>query len=249
MEPDYKVVPEKSDRDKCLILVGGTGDDIEKFEPLARALSEELSDYAICSTTLSQNSSDVSLMEQQSTELLSILNDFRMNESFSRIDLWCTSMGVYPTIKILLNPSFQKFFTKVIFFDPADYYLESDIVKTGGNLTWAGYQKYDPDRPTIASRLLDIQTTASIDVVRLALRNQNASDYYDKEYEDRGIDHDDGFPRLSKEMVKAFYSNIPQINKGEYYELDGVPHGFIRDGNISKNIQAIVTNTSKLLSD
>jgi hypothetical protein len=244
----YKLTPAGKKRSNCLILVGGTGDTIEAYQSFADVLSKALKSYSICTTTLSQKSSGISLMDQQSNELMTILDDFRRNETFERKDLWCTSMGAYATTKVLLDPSYVQYFTKAIFFDPADYYLDSEITNTGGNLTWAGYQDYHPQNPTIVTELPKIKSQASIDVVRLTLRNQNEKGYYDEKYIDRGIDHKGGFPRLNSQMVKTFYNNVPRTNKGKYLELGNVPHGFIRDGDIPMNMQLIARNTKKLLT-
>jgi len=242
----YKLTPEYEKRDKCLILVGGSGDSIEKLLPLADILSKVINSHTICTLTLSQESEVENILDIQSQELFDIFSIFKNEQAFSVIDLLCTSMGAVPTTRILQKSKFANYFTKVIFFDPADYNIDYSPTSQN-NHTWAGYQSYTKSKPTVADELKNINISSTIDVIHLTLRNQSSSGYYDEEYVDRGRDHADGFPRLNTDMVKAFYLNTPNVNKGEYIEISGIPHGFVRDGDVTQNLHKVAEVTKKLL--
>ncbi len=242
-----QLTTQKEIRKNSLILVGGSGDPIEKFQPFANILSSNLTEYTIVTFTLSQHSNDSDLLKIQSRELTEVIDQLMSEFSFQKLDLWCTSMGAYAAIKALQDDKYKNSFGTIIFFDPADYYLEARISDADKAGTWSGPQDYSPIAPTISMELQNTDSSSLIHVVHLVLRNYSEDGYIASVYQDRGIDHESEFPRLNTAMVESFYKYIPSQNKGEYIEVADVPHGFIRDGNIELNLQRIANVTQSLL--
>jgi hypothetical protein len=241
---DIKFTPQPKINNSCLVLVGGSGDTIELFQPLANALAEKLPNYSICTFSFSSISKEKSIFELQTYELEEVFSFITHKKSFKKVLLWSTSMGVFSTIKLLNNSHFSKKINKVILFDPADYYLNDSSVNSEQDITWSGSRIYDPNKPTIRSLIKNIKGTFTIDVFHLTLRNYGKKGYIEKDYIKRGGDNPTGFPRLNTNMVKSFHVDTPDVNRGKYLEIPDIPHGFVRDGNINKNIE----NVAKIIS-
>lgn len=233
---------------KCLLLIGGTGDTIEKFQPLGEHLEQLLPDHAICTFSLSQRSEEgTSLLDVQEDELSEIISQLTAEHSFSEYDLFATSMGAYAAVKVLMHPEYRKVIRRVVFFDPADYYISDTFSDPDKEITWSGYQQYSPNRPVISSELSNYQGSARVDVVHLTVRNHGPNGYQESDFAKRGIDSPGCFPRLNTAMVKKFYENTPVGNRGEYREVGNLPHGFFRDGNIKANLQKVARITAELV--
>jgi hypothetical protein len=245
---NVRFTPEKSERKKCLILVGGAGDTAERFQALADLLSQRLPKYTICACSLSQSCADgVSLLDAQEAELVDIFSNLTRTQPYSSYTLWCTSMGAYTTVRILMHPLYSQKIDHVIFFDPADYYISDTFSDPNQEITWSGYQKYKPEKPVISYELTKYEGMAVIDVVHLIVRNYSSMGYVHSDYAKRGEDSTNGFSRLNTEMVKKFYENVPPRNKGTYTEINNLPHGFIRDGNIKQNLENVAKIVAKLI--
>lgn len=241
--------PEGEEKGKCLLLVGGSGDTAERFTPLVSLLSKQLPQHTVCTFTMSSSCQNgESLLEKQAKELGEVMEQLKSNNKFTKFDLFCTSMGAYAAVKVLTNPTYSQLFDKVIFFDPADYYLSSSFGSADGELTWSGYMEYVPNESLISDELKQYQGDAKIDVVHLTLRNHCFEGYIDEKYEDRGKDHSEAYPRLNTKMVKNFYENTPTNNRGTYTEVGDLPHGFIRDGDIQKNLARVADVVTELVS-
>lgn len=231
--------PPNTKNEKCLVLIGGVGDPAEIFEPLVAKLASRLPDHTICTFTFSQKSSDISLLNLQSNELSEVLNQLIIHHDFKTLDLWCTSMGSYATVNVLIDPTYSKHVTHAIFFDPADYYLDDLAMDVEQETTCSGYQDYHPTSPTISTQMSKLASKTIVDVVHLSVRNHGRSGYIEAEYSRRNIDNPTGFTRLNTRMVKSFYNNTPLINRGRYLEINKLPHAIFRDGDVEYNLQTI----------
>lgn len=234
--------------EKCLVLLGGVGDPAEIFEPLVKLLNHRLPDLIICTFTFSQKSETISLLQQQSKELEEVLDELIARGEFNEIDLWCTSMGAYSTLKAITNPKYNGYLKHAILFDPADYYLNDQAHSVDDEFTWSGYQHYNPESPTISQSLSNISSNIIVDVTHLIVKNHNQSGYLDNEYHLRNRNNPNGYPRLNTEMVKQFYKNLPFKNSGKYQEIDHLPHAIFRDGDINYNLTTIANQLIEALS-
>lgn len=231
--------PPTTKNEKCLVLIGGVGDPAEIFEPLVSRLASRLPDHSICTFTFSQKSSDMSLLNLQSKELGEVINQLINHYKFKCIDLWCTSMGSYATVKTLIDPAYCTHIYHVIFFDPADYYLDDLAMDVEQETTWSGYQDYHPTSPTISTQMAKLTAKTIVCIAHLSVRNHGRSGYIEAEYSRRNIDNPAGFTRLNTQMVEGFYDNIPEGNRGKYLEINNLPHAIFRDGDVEYNLQTI----------
>lgn len=240
--------PYNNNRNKCLVLIGGVGDPAEIFEPLVKLIDHKLTDHTICTFTFSQKSNTIPLLQQQVNELEEVLDKLIASVQFKEINLWCTSMGAYSTVKVITNPKYNQYLKHAILFDPADYYLDDRALSVDDEFTWSGYESYNPKFPTISKSLSDITSDISVNVTHLIVKNHNQSGYLDKKYSERNMNNPKGYPRLNTEMVKQFYKNLPVKNTGEYQEIDHVPHAIFRDGDINYNLTTIANQLIEALS-
>lgn len=231
---------------RSLVLVGGSGDTANGFLPLVELLSQKLPTTNICTFTFSTQSKTESIHDIQAKELTEVVDKLTVEIGYKSVDIFATSMGAYATIKLLSSNKFTDFIDKVIFFDPADYYLSAKFGDSS-DVTWSGSQIYKPVKPTVSDELKKISSKTKISVVQLTLRNYGTSGYLKSNFQNRGEDNPTGYPRLSTEMVKQMFDKIPKINQGSYVELPEVPHAFLRDGNISNNLTKTVDIVAQLL--
>jgi len=231
---------------KCLVLVGGSGDSSEKFLPLVTQINLQIPETNVCTFTFSSHSNTESILDIQARELEEVIEQLSAEYGFQSIDIFATSMGAYATIKLLASNQYSSLIRKVILFDPADYYV-SAIFKDTEDVTWSGAEQYEPTQKVISQELTSITGNVQISVVHLTLRNYGARGYLEKDYVNRGKDESKGYPRLSTEMVKNFYTQITPSNRGKYLELSAVPHGFLRDGDIASNLFKVTDAIIKLI--
>jgi hypothetical protein len=232
---------------KCLVLVGGSGDTSEGFDPLVQAISNKLIDYSICTFNFSTSSKTESILDVQARELNDVMGQLTTDNRFKQIDIFATSMGAYATIKLLQNNHYSKIIRNVILYDPADYYLSAKFADSD-DVTWSGPQQYVPKSKVISDELKEIEGKCKITVVHLTLRNYGQDGYIDNSYSDRSIDHSGGYPRLCTDMVRAMFDKIPLKNKGRYIEESNVPHAILRDGNIKANIEQVSSTIIDIIS-
>lgn len=245
---EIQLYPDRKKLKKCLILVGGSGDSIDSLQPLVRAISNVLPEHLICSFTFSSES-NVDLLKQQSVELQQVLSKLESNCNFDAYDIFATSMGAYATVELLQDKQVCQKINSVIFFDPADYYQNLKIKSADEEITWSGYQPYKPIKPTISDKLMNLSThLPSIHVVHCIVRNHGINGYVDSTHTMRDIDHSEAYSRLSTNMVKAFLLKAPFANQGQYLEVNNMPHGFLRDGNIQNNITIVASLIKRLLT-
>lgn len=240
------IEPANKQYSKCLVLVGGSGDTVEGFAPLVTEFSKLITETAFCSFNFSTTCSEGSLLDLQSQELQEVFKELTTKNDFKEINIFTTSMGAYATIYLLSDNKYSDILKHVIFYDPADYYISAKFADSN-DVTWSGPDIYRPNKEVVSNRLKLIDSNAKISVVHLSLRNYSKSDYIDKDYSNRGIDHEGGYPRLNKQMVKHFYHCIPAKNQAGYIKEAGVPHAILRDGDIAANLSKVSTTCADLL--
>lgn len=241
MKVDFNNSPIQST--KCLILVGGSGDTSLGFKPLIRGLKKELPDYTIISFTFSSIASSGNILENQAKELDEVFQQVIKKKMINSIDIFCTSMGAFSTIRLISTGMAPNIIRRVIMFDPADYYKN-----TKADHTWSGRDSYSPAQELISDELRNLSANLLIDVVHLTLRNYGENGYIHEKFVDRGQDNIKGYSRLNSKMVKDIHEKIPAKDKGKYIEVSNVPHAFLRDGNIPNNIQSVAKLASSLLN-
>ena len=232
---------------KCLVLVGGSGDTAERFKPLVTNLHTKIKDSAICTFNFSDHAEAESLLDLQSRELEEVFSELTTNYDFKEINIFTTSMGAYATTYLLSNNKYSDIIKHVIFYDPADYYISAKFGDSN-DVTWSGSAEFRPNKEVVSNRLKLIDSQAKISVVHLTLRNYSKSGYIDKDFSDRGIDHEGGYPRLNKQMVKHFYHCVPVKNQAGFVKESGIPHAILRDGDIQANLDKVTTTVSTLLA-
>jgi hypothetical protein len=227
-----------------MLFVGGSNNDKTDFQPLVDKLYAEIADINYVSFSFIEDTDDERSFEQQIDDLLDVLDVTEKEFSAEEVIIFCTSMGAYPTTKIILDDQYSQLITEVIYFDPADFYIDDS--QTNKNFkTWSGSEKYDPERETISSRLKNLKGNTRIHVVNSTLRNCLKDRYVEVPYQ--GEDTSDLYPRLSNKMVESFYLNTPKKNKGEYIETPLIPHVFLKHGYVEKNIHEMITILKKIL--
>lgn len=245
---NIQLYPPDKQLNKCFILVGGSGDSVETLQPFIKAVSVVLPEHSICSFTFSSQH-DNNLLKQQSIELQQIFSQLESEYSFGTYDIFATSMGAYATVELLQDEQVRQKINNVMFFDPADYYQNLQFTSVDGEITWSGYQPYKPTEPTISDKLANLTgTSPTVDVVHFTIRNHGMNGYVDSDYSSRSIDHSGANPRLSTDMVKAFFFKTAPLNRGQYLEINNVPHGFLRDGDLVANVNIIILLIQRLLT-
>lgn len=246
----FKLTPSGATRNKCLVIVGGSGDTAEKLTPLTDALAQDLPEYTVCSFGLSSRVDDgKNLLEAQAQELEQVFTELTTQYNFTVYTIFCTSMGAYSTVRILNNPKYHSLISTVIFFDPADYYTGEELkfANADSEITWSGYAEYSPKEPVISDELAGYHGKATMYVIHLTVKNHGPKGYIEDDKKSRGNDSPGGYPRLNTKMVKKYYSNIPEPNKGEYLEIPSLPHALVRDGIIANNINKVIDIVRNLL--
>jgi len=238
--------PANKQYSKCLVLVGGSGDTVEGFAPLVTEFSKFITDTSFCSFNFSTTCSEGSLLDLQSRELEEVFNELTTKYDFKEINIFTTSMGAYATIYLLSDNKYSDILKHVIFYDPADYYISAKFADSN-DVTWSGPDSFRPNKEIVSNKLKSLQSQTKVSVVHLTLRNYSKSGYIDKDFSARGIDHEFGYPRLNKDMVRHFFNCLPSINKARFVKEPGVPHGFLRDGDIATNLAKVATTISSLL--
>lgn len=240
---EISLYPPRNQSPKCLVLVGGDGDTIDVFAPLTQKISSKLPNHQICTFNFTTESQGESILDINTRELTFVFDQLITKHGIKTIDIWCTSRGAYPTVKLLQNEKYAKYLRRVIMYDPADYYLsETDLH------SWSGSMDYNPSRRVVSDDFAHVKGGCIVDVVYLTLRNYGHDGYIQSEYIDRGLDDPLGFPRLNTSMVKSFYAKLPLKNRGKYLEDPVVPHGFVRDGDVELNYKRIVNLVADILS-
>lgn len=223
---------------KLLILVGGSGNTKDDFQPIAESLLKKEFNYSLLLFSFRGYESKRYLpINQQIDDLKEVVRFAKDDLNYNRIFLMATSMGAYSTCFLLSDSKYNDLIEEVLFLDPCDY----DIRKASKNELFAckGYEEYK-QTDSMATKLLEkITSNVKVHVIRQTLRNHGPKGYISKNYNERGKERDDLYPRLNEKMIRTFYDKSPKANKGIYKEVDNLPHAFIRDGDIDKNMEKV----------
>lgn len=235
------------DSDWTLVWVGGTGDTKERSAKIIGRLREKVPKYNICAFTFAEVDSPEKYFPQQVRDLEEVCQQLIDDHRAKNISIFCTSAGAYSTCSLMINPKFEMFLKEVIFCDPADYYLNATRVEA--IKSWSGHEVFNPGEKTTGEWLKEITSEVLGHVVHFTLRNHGPEKYIEKEDIDRGKDNPDGYPRLNAQMVRAFYDNLPEKNRGKYVKQPDLPHAFLKDGNVEENEKKVVELIVKLIGN
>lgn len=239
--------PGKFESKQCLIMVGGSGDTADRFAPVVKQISRHLPNTEICTFTMTETTDPSLTHDTQVKEVEEVIEMLLTKHLFKRIDIFCTSMGAYSTSFLLNNPKYSQAINRVIFFDPADYYTDHNLANKQGN-SWSGPDDYLPVGEVASDKLRGVRSNLLAHVVKLTVRNYGKNGYVYPDYDKRGEDVAWEYPRLNTKMVMSFYDKLPGTNKGQYIEINHLPHAFLRDGNIEENQKQVVSLIVDLLS-
>lgn len=223
--------------DSIVLFVGGSGDTKDSYTKLIDQLQVIFPEYKFITFSFkgTEENRDNSL-HSHIQDLEDVLDTITKNEN-PTITIVATSNGAFSTSHLLINGRFNHYIKNIILLDPADYYIETKATVKEAR-TWTGIQEYKPHGPTTSTLLKEITSDAKVHVINFIIRNYGSEGYV--ETHKRGIDNEKKYSRLNNEMVKSFYKNTPSNNKGQYIEDNTLPHAFMRDGDINKNIQRII---------
>ncbi len=221
---------------QVLIIVGGSGDDRNKFNNVARMVLDEVKFDIVTFSFRGVETQKAFPAIQQYHDLKELVNFLIDDKGKKKIYIACTSMGAVSTTLVAVDKKFNKYLDKIIFLDPADYPEVSED-KTESS-TWSGVEKFEQRKAILSNKIKEINSSAKVSVVNFLLRNYGNSGYAPTGQ--RGIDDPNLHSRLNNDMIKAFYTNTPDKNKGKYLEDRELPHAFLRDGNIKRNEARIV---------
>jgi len=226
---------------ETILLVGGSGDDRNKFENVVYQIQNKLPGYRVVTISFrgTESKKEHSLFNQIK-ELEEVVEYLSRNGS-RKIVLVCTSAGAVSTAKILAHPKYAQHFNRAIFLDPADYRNVEDELET-----WSGLEKFNPEDLLAARNMAKIDSDVKVYVVNFLLRNYGKTGYVATNK--RGDDNPELFERLNNKMVRYFYENTPAKNRGAYLEDKILPHAIIRDGDIAKNEVRVANIITDLIS-
>lgn len=222
--------------DHVLVIVGGSGDDRNQFDSLITLLHEQRPQYNVVTFSFrGVETGNLFPAIQQYYDLKELLDYLITNKSKKNISIVCTSMGAVSTTLVATDTSYDEYLKKIVFVDPADYLEISEI--EAESRTWSGPEIFEPHKAILTDKIKTVTSDVEISAVNLLLRNYGTSGYAPPAL--RGVDNPELFSRVNDDMVKAFYTNAPDKNKGEYIEDRQIPHAFMRDGNIEKNVKLL----------
>lgn len=226
----------ESSSSNVILFVGGSGDSKDSFTSLIEYLIPLFPQHKFITFSFQREKEHSDLfLSQQIIDLREVLNTL-IEKATPYITLIVTSDGAYSTSHVIIDKRFSQYIKSVIFLDPADYYLDTQV-PVKGEQTWTGFQTYSPSKPTTSFLMGTILSDVKIHVVNFTIRNYDKDGY--AAIEKRGEDNEKKYSRLNNDMVQSFYTRAPKKNKGLYIEDNTLPHAFMRDGNIQKNCKRI----------
>ena len=234
-----------NNNNKVLIIVGGSGDVRNKFNNVAGLLHKRGFNCDIVTFSFRGRETNKEFPAKQQCSDLKELVDYLIKEKYKKqISIVCTSMGALSTTVIAVDKNIDKFFESIVYLDPADYPVisETDIESH----TWSGIDKFNSDEAVLGNMMKKIKSNVRVHVVNFLIRNFEKSGYAPKNK--RGVDSPKLSSRLNNEMVKAFYTNTPAKNRGEYVEDKKLPHAFLRDGSVEENEKHVANLVYRLIS-
>jgi pimeloyl-ACP methyl ester carboxylesterase len=222
--------------DTICIFVGGSGDNKDSFDAVISRISLALPSLRFVTFSFRgvEEQHDLPL-QQQVDDLQEVVNTIAVTNHNSAIVIVATSMGAYSTAHLLALER-QLPITRCILVDPADYTIDKERPVTASR-SWSGADTYSPPSPTASMKMKEIHGNVQVDVIHFTLKNYTANGYVPKSV--RGVDNEGAVPRLNSNMVRSFFNNTPQRNRGIYMENQALPHAFMRDGDREKNVDTL----------
>ncbi|MFZ2025807.1 MAG: hypothetical protein WAV30_00785 [Microgenomates group bacterium] len=219
-----------------ILIVGGSGDSKDSYDELIHRLIPLVPQQAIVTFSFRGVEEKIDMpLSQQIQDLKDVIGGLKNRESVSIV---ATSNGAFSVAHLLGDPEWGKVIRSVVLLDPADHYGDTQETVRSSR-TWTGTDIYAPTRKTTSILMGEITSDVVVHVVNFTLRNYGKDGYTDEEV--RGIDDPARFARLNNDMVASFYSNMPEKNKGNYIEDNTIPHAFMRDGDVEKNMTTILS--------
>lgn len=154
------------------------------------------------------------------------------------------SDGAIPVTYSIVQGKYKEKVRCAIYLDPANYYLDLSRVINA----WTGFDKYEPDAPTTSSLLADLSPNTKVYVVHFTIRNCK-DNRYPEDIKLAGVDNPEGHTRLNTDMIRSYFDSTPIAIRGEYIELAGVPHSYVRHGNATENYSNIAGVIKLILSN
>jgi len=229
--------------DSIIVFIGGSGDDKQKFVPLVERLVELGVQKNLLTFSFRGVEERVELPLRQQVEDLKEVLDWTVQNNLGAVTLISTSMGAFSASLTMVDHKYQDVIVKSIFVDPADYYVRDFPLNEYSD--WHGFVNYSPIGETGSSSLKKGIGSIKVDLINLTLRNFSRGGY--AVIEERGIDNSKLYPRLNDNMVRSFYENPPEQNRGKYIENNEIPHAFMRDGNLHQNVEKLANLLFPLL--
>ncbi|MBI2357025.1 hypothetical protein HYV12_03190 [Candidatus Dojkabacteria bacterium] len=230
------ILLEQNSKD-LIIFIGGDGDTKDTYLELGKKISDSLKQDLLLFSFRGRESGKSDTPTQLISDLEELVAYINRTYRYNSISLISTSSGSIPMTYVLANQSLSKHFKQAVYLDPADYYTTQEGLSIHPD-TWTGIEEYNPRYETVSTMMKQISSGVKVYVVNFTIRNTEGDRYV--EVERRGLDNPNKYTRLNNDMVKSFYSNTPERNRGEYIEESTLPHAFERDGNISKNEEKIL---------
>lgn len=236
MPPPIRFFGNKASSD-ILLFVGGSGDSKDSYNNLISRLEPIFPQHKIVTFSFRgvEDNSDLPLA-QQTDDLMEICDEIT-NKSDTSISLIATSNGAFSASHIIIDNRYGTYFKNIVLLDPADHYIDTQETVSSSR-TWTGLQKYEPTKPTSSSLMKKIASGIKVHIINFTIRNYGTEGYV--EDGERGTDNVRMVSRLNNDMVRSFYEQTPHANRGFYIEDNSLPHAFMRDGNIDKNIVRII---------
>lgn len=231
---------------KLIIIVGGWGDTRNEFLNIVTLLvNKGINESFTTFSFRGYEDKKYRPLLQQSKDLKEVVEYFIGKKNITEIKLINTSDGAVSSTYLLFSDDFGDSINKAIYLDPADYYQESIGKLTEDIFIWPGFKKFEPTKKVVADLLTKVKSDVMVDVVNFTLRNYGPDGYSPHP----SVDNPNYFPRLNNDMVRNFYEKTPKKNRGKYMEIPGIPHAFLRDGNVKENEIKVADLIFKLVKD
>jgi len=217
-----------------LIFVGGSDDDRTKFENIVNQLliNGVFSDIFTISFRGTESERKGEVMDEIQ-ELEEILEHLIKNNKVDKAEIVCTSAGAISTTSLIANDKYSSKIDNAVYLDPADYRKVEGKYKS-----WSGFANFNESETLVSNKLTEINSDTKVHVVNFMLKNHSPDGYAPEAERDKN--NPNLFKRLNYDMVKAFWNNTPDKNKGKYIEDEILPHAFMRDGDVAKNEKRVV---------
>lgn len=110
--------------DKTIIIVGGDGDTKDSFITLVEKLiAKNIKQNIITFSFRGVEEDQIFPLHNTVSDLKEVTGWVKQNLS-GKIDIVCTSAGAYSTVHVITDSNHYDLINRVIFVDPADYYIK-----------------------------------------------------------------------------------------------------------------------------